>query len=143
MNGPCRFKKLLLLFTYLTLPLSSRLSSMICFTNATSPPTTMLSCGAAVLTDFGSGRSSDRLVNIPQASRLLPKNGGLHMQKSYVSPTSTTPHSFVFEDTCNTVDRQDCIVICQVSPSLYLVHLSFVQVEFIFGRLNFLTLDMV
>ncbi|KAK2181364.1 hypothetical protein NP493_401g00003 [Ridgeia piscesae] len=77
---------------------------MICFTNATSPPTTMLSCGAAVLTDFGSGRSSDRLVNMPHASRLLPKKGGLHMQKSYVSPTSTTPHSFVFEDTCNTVD---------------------------------------
>ena len=76
---------------------------MICLTNATSPPVTILSVGEAVLIDLGSGRSSERLVNSPQASRLLPKNGGLHIQKSYVASSSTAPHSLVAGDTCTTV----------------------------------------
>ena len=115
----------LFLRIYLTLFFSFRLSMMICLTNATSPPVTMLSRGEAVLIDLGSGRSSERLVNKPHASRLLPKNGGLHIQKSYVSSSLTAPHSLVAGDTCKTVQGQYSVsfetitIICKKNKNSY------------------------
>ena len=70
---------------HLILSFSVVLSSIILFTNWTSPPGKMLSVGLAVLTLRGSGRFSLREENVPHASRLLAKNGGLHIQKVYES----------------------------------------------------------
>jgi hypothetical protein len=67
---------------------STKLSSIICLTNVTSPPGKTLSCGLAVLLERCSGRLSVRVFVIPHASILVPKNGGLHMQKSNVPSDS-------------------------------------------------------
>ena len=85
--------------------LSSRLSAIMWRTNSTSPPGKILSVTLAVQTERGSARSllqskSNNTIQkgkmdnqtyyllvlaIPHASKLLAKNGGLHIQKSNFS----------------------------------------------------------
>ncbi len=80
----CDKQSLAQTLVYLTLVFSWRLSEMRRFTNSTSPPATMLSCGLAVLQDMGSGRSSLREVNVPGEKKYhqIYNRAGLTVRKA-------------------------------------------------------------
>ena len=73
--------------TYFILVFNSKLSSIILPTNSTSPPWVTVSVTAPVQTELGWGRVSV-LECCPVVSDWLAKKGGLHMQKSYILPSS-------------------------------------------------------
>lgn len=76
---------------YFTRSFSFKLSCMMFLINSVSPPGHITSSAMPVLPLFGSFRLSVRDFFSGCKSSSLPKNGGLHMQKSNVFSLSNTP----------------------------------------------------